>query len=74
MFSRRFSPEQRVDASGFARIVGLIEKISTKRSYIEEDIRLIFFYLVAYEVNDLSHLVVLIIAELPRALKRHCVF
>ena len=40
------------------RIVGLIDEIIIKRIHIEEKIRGHFFYLCAYGVNDLSHLVV----------------
>ena len=41
------------------RIVGLIDEIIIKRIHIEEKIRG-HFYLCAYGVNDLSHLVLLI--------------
>ena len=43
--------------------MGLIDEISIKRIHIEEKIRGHFFYLFAYGVNDLSHLVVFIIFE-----------
>ena len=43
--------------------MGLIDEISIKRIYIEEKIRGHFFYLFVHGVNDLSHLVVLIIFE-----------
>ena len=45
----------------------MIDEISTKRIHIEEKIRGNFF-LFAYEVNDLSHLVVLIIFEMINVL------
>ena len=41
-----------------ARIVGLIDEISTKRIHIEEEIKE-NVYLFAYGINDLSHLAVL---------------
>ena len=42
--------------------MGLIDEISIKRIHIEEKIRE-YFLSIAYGVNDLSHLVVLIIFE-----------
>ena len=62
MYSRFFSSERRVYESEFAWIVGLIEEINIKRIHIEEKIRG-QFYQFASGVNDLSHLVVLIIFD-----------
>ena len=63
MYTRPFSGPGIADVFfKFARIVGLIDEIKTKRIHIEEKSRGIF-YLFAYGVNDLSHLVGFIIVE-----------
>ena len=46
----------------------LIDEIRPKRIHIEEKIRGIFFYLFAYGVKDLSHLVVLIMFKIDSSL------
>ena len=49
--------------------MGLIDEISTKRIHIGEKIRgIFFFYIFAYRVKDLSHLVVLIMFKIDSSL------